>query len=230
MKEKSNIDLSEFLNGGVVSEATPPIPSVSSILQKRIAVARQGASLKQDATQKKELDHTEREASQTSEEVTPIENRVKPKNAEPTEVSKNRGNSKEREPLVDIEDKVDEKQLEHSAKAKHSEEPTHLEQSDLSLEPCDIHKPENIADLHPQRRISQKQRKESLEAYKETFLAPQRITNRKVVYLSEDTRERLDFVVRRLGDKGANVSSFLEQIARHHLDEYGDDIERWRKL
>lgn len=45
MKEKSNIDLSEFLNGGVVPEATPPIPSVASILQKRIAAARQGACL-----------------------------------------------------------------------------------------------------------------------------------------------------------------------------------------
>jgi hypothetical protein len=33
-----------------------------------------------------------------------------------------------------------------------------------------------------------------------------------------------------LGDYGANVSSFLERIALQHLEEYGDNIEQWRKL
>ena len=43
-------------------------------------------------------------------------------------------------------------------------------------------------------------------------------------------RERADFIVRRLGDKGANVSSFIENLVRIHLEEYGEDIEKWRKL
>ncbi|KGL52836.1 hypothetical protein HQ29_04165 [Porphyromonas canoris] len=81
-----------------------------------------------------------------------------------------------------------------------------------------------------QRRISHKQRKENLESYRESFLVPHKIIDRKATYLSRSTWERLEFVVCRLGDYGANVSSFLERIALQHLEEYGDDIEHWRKL
>ncbi|KGN72008.1 hypothetical protein HR17_09360 [Porphyromonas gulae] len=81
-----------------------------------------------------------------------------------------------------------------------------------------------------QRRISQKQRKENLDSYRESFLVPHKIIDRKATYLSRSTWERLEFVVRRLGDYGANVSSFLECIALRHLEEYSEDIERWRKL
>ncbi|TYK38760.1 DUF3408 domain-containing protein [Bacteroides pyogenes] len=80
------------------------------------------------------------------------------------------------------------------------------------------------------RRISHKQRQESLESYREAFLLPHKIIDRKATYLSRSTWERLEFVVRRLGDYGANVSSFLECIALRHLEEYSKDIERWRKL
>ena len=81
-----------------------------------------------------------------------------------------------------------------------------------------------------QRRISAKMRKETLEAYKQAFLVPTKLSERKAVYLSRETQERADFIVRRLGDKGANVSSFIENLARIHLEEYGEDIEKWRKL
>ena len=81
-----------------------------------------------------------------------------------------------------------------------------------------------------QRRISHKQRQESLESYREAFLSPHKIIDRKATYLSRSTWERLEFVVRRLGDYGANVSSFLECIALRHLEEYSEDIECWRKL
>lgn len=80
------------------------------------------------------------------------------------------------------------------------------------------------------KRISHKQRQESLESYREAFLSPHKIIDRKATYLSRSTWERLEFVVRRLGDYGANVSSFLECIALRHLEEYSEDIEHWRKL
>ncbi|MBR8707360.1 DUF3408 domain-containing protein [Bacteroides pyogenes] len=80
------------------------------------------------------------------------------------------------------------------------------------------------------RRISHKQRQESLESYREAFLTPHKIIDRKAAYLSRSTWERLEFVVRRLGDYGANVSSFLECIALRHLEEHSEDIEHWRKL
>ena len=81
-----------------------------------------------------------------------------------------------------------------------------------------------------QRRISAKMRKETLEAYKQAFLVPTKLYERKAVYLGRETQERADFIVRRLGDKGANVSSFIENLVRIHLEEYGEDIEKWRKL
>lgn len=81
-----------------------------------------------------------------------------------------------------------------------------------------------------QRRISAKMRKETLETYKQAYLVPTKLCNRKAVYLSRDTQERADFIVRRLGDRGSNLSSFVENIVRLHLEEYGEDIEKWRKL
>ena len=81
-----------------------------------------------------------------------------------------------------------------------------------------------------QRRISAKMRKETLEAYKRAFLVPTKLSERRAVYLSRETQERADFIVRRLGDRGSNLSSFVENIVRIHLEEYGEDIEKWRKL
>ena len=44
-----------------------------------------------------------------------------------------------------------------------------------------------------QRRISAKMRKETLEAYKQAFLVPTKLSERKAVYLSRETQERADF-------------------------------------
>ena len=81
-----------------------------------------------------------------------------------------------------------------------------------------------------QRRISAKMRKETLEVYKQAFLVPTKLSERKAVYLSRETQERADFIVRRLGDKGSNLSSFVETLVRTHLEEYREDIEKWRRL
>ena len=88
----------------------------------------------------------------------------------------------------------------------------------------------NTENATVQRRISAKMRKETLEAYKQAYLVPTKLNNRKAVYLSRETQERADFIVRRLGDRGSNLSSFVENIVRQHLEEYGEDIEKWRKL
>ena len=81
-----------------------------------------------------------------------------------------------------------------------------------------------------QRRISAKMRKETLEAYKQAYLVPTKLLSRKAVYLSKETQERADFIVRRLGDRGSNLSSFMENLVRLHLEEYGEDMEKWRRL
>ena len=47
-----------------------------------------------------------------------------------------------------------------------------------------------------QKRISAKMRKKTLEAYKQAYLVPTKLNNRKAVYLSRETQERTDFIVR----------------------------------
>lgn len=88
------------------------------------------------------------------------------------------------------------------------------------------------ADETPQvvRRISGKQRRASLEEYKETFLSVPAIEDRKPVFLSRRTRDALDRIVRMFGERRMSVSGLVENIARQHLATYGEDIEAWRKL
>ena len=52
------------------------------------------------------------------------------------------------------------------------------------------------------KRISAKMKRGTLEAYKQTFLVPAKLTERRAVYLSRAKQDRADFVVRRLGDRG----------------------------
>ena len=88
------------------------------------------------------------------------------------------------------------------------------------------------ADETPQvvRRISGKQRRASLEEYKDSFLTVPSIEDRKPVFLSRSTRDALDRIVRMFGERRMSVSGLVENIARQHLDTYGEDIEAWRKL
>ena len=83
---------------------------------------------------------------------------------------------------------------------------------------------------HVVRRISGKQRRASLEEYKETFLPVPSIEDRKPVFLSRSTRDALDRIVRMFGERRMSVSGLVENIARQHLAIYGEDIEAWRKL
>jgi len=80
------------------------------------------------------------------------------------------------------------------------------------------------------KRISGKQRKESLEEYKETFLQPPKIEDRKPVFVSREVRDRLDEVVRKLGGRRMSVSGLVENLVRHHLLIYKEDFEAWKKL
>ena len=82
----------------------------------------------------------------------------------------------------------------------------------------------------PQKRISSKQRRLSLDEYRTTYLKVPKIINRKPVFVSETVRDELDRVVRFLGGKGMSASGLIENLVRLHLDTYRNDIEQWRKL
>lgn len=82
----------------------------------------------------------------------------------------------------------------------------------------------------PQKRVSSKQRRLSLEEYRTTYLQVPKIVNRKPLFVSETVRDELDRVVRFLGGKGMSASGLIENLVRLHLDTYRNDIEQWRKL
>ena len=81
-----------------------------------------------------------------------------------------------------------------------------------------------------QRRVSSKQRKLSLEEYRNSYLKVPVIIDRKPVFVSCEVRDRLEDYVRKLGGRKMSVSGLLENIARQHLDTYDADFEQWRKL
>ncbi len=81
-----------------------------------------------------------------------------------------------------------------------------------------------------QRRVSSKQRRLSLEEYRNTYLKVPVIKDRKPVFLSCEVRDRLDDYVHKLGGRKMSVSGLLENIARQHIDTYDADFEQWRKL
>ena len=130
--------------------------------------------------------------------------------------------------FLGVEDETENESTSQEATAvPERERPTNKQDTENTMHSESARNTENAA---VQRRISAKMRKETLEAYKQAYLLPAKLSNRKAVYLSRETQERADFIVRRLGDRGSNLSSFVENIVRQHLEDYGEDIEKWRRL
>ena len=72
--------------------------------------------------------------------------------------------------------------------------------------------------------------KYSLEEYRKHFMGDYRIIDRKPIFISRELRDKLDWVARQISEDRMSLSGFMENIARHHLETYKDDIEEWRKL
>ena len=130
--------------------------------------------------------------------------------------------------FLGVEDETEsESTSQESTAVPERERPTNKQDTENTMHSESARNAENVT---IQKRISAKMRKKTLEAYKQAYLVPTKLNNRKAVYLSRETQERADFIVRRLGDRGSNLSSFVENIVRQHLEEYGEDIEKWRRL
>ena len=69
-------------------------------------------------------------------------------------------------------------------------------------------------------------KKEQTFDYRKTFLNAPKLEDRKPVFISRETRDSLDKIARRLGDRKMSVSGFLENMAKHHLEEYKDEVNR----
>lgn len=75
-----------------------------------------------------------------------------------------------------------------------------------------------------------KQRKTALDEYRRLFMQAPKIDDRKPVFVSRDTRDRLDRIMRLFGDRKMSVSGLIENLALYHLKVYENDIDFWRKL
>lgn len=95
--------------------------------------------------------------------------------------------------------------------------------------------PTNVAEEQPptpiiQRRVSSKQRKLSLEEYRNTFMRPYKIEDRKPVFISGKLRKMLDKFACKIGEDRMSMSGLLENIVRHHIELYSDDFEHWKGM
>lgn len=81
-----------------------------------------------------------------------------------------------------------------------------------------------------QQRIGKQQRKSDFAELKATFLTPAKLVKRHPVNIEDDVWEQLERIARILGDRGANVGSYINAVLAEHLNFYADDIEIWRKF
>lgn len=82
----------------------------------------------------------------------------------------------------------------------------------------------------PVHRVSSKQRRISFEEYRSVYLPVPKIENRMPVFISARLRDELDKMARRLGDKRMSASGIVENMVKHHLITYGDELKEWYKL
>lgn len=95
--------------------------------------------------------------------------------------------------------------------------------------------PTNVVEQQPltppiHRRVSSKQRKLSLEEYRNTFMRPYKIEDRKPVFISGKLRKMLDKFACKIGKDRMSMSGLLENIVRHHIELYSEDFEHWKGM
>ena len=88
----------------------------------------------------------------------------------------------------------------------------------------------NDGKLPPVHRVSSKQRRLSFEEYRSVYLPVPKIENRMPIFISASLRDELDKIARRLGGKRMSASGIVENMVKHHLITYGDELKEWYKL
>ena len=89
---------------------------------------------------------------------------------------------------------------------------------------------ESASTVQPKQLRIGKQRKSDFAEFKATYLTPTKLVKRHPVNIEEDVWAQFERIARILGDRGANVGSYINSVLAEHLKLYADDIEIWRKL
>ena len=175
-------------------------------------------SNQQKPQQEEQPQKTEAFASTDSSEATPSSLVTVPTSMEPMQ--------KDSGEFTTVEEHVAEVAAEYSAPIPLSES------SDAPMMPVE---PAPLTDGNdgkqaPMRRVSSKQRRLSFEEYRSVYLQVPKIENRMPVFISVSLRDELDKIARRLGGKRMSASGIVENMVKHHLITYGDELKEWYKL
>ena len=130
----------------------------------------------------------------------------------------------------------DEETIEEKTMVKVAAEPSDPKPSSESYDvPMTEAEPVSLPDgndgkLPPVHRVSSKQRRLSFEEYRSVYLPVPKIENRMPVFISASLRDELDKIARRLGGKRMSASGIVENMVKHHLITYGDELKEWYKM
>ena len=104
-------------------------------------------------------------------------------------------------------------------------------EQNVEIKPSGVENEVQEHSFSPPARITGKRRRLALEEYKQQFLQVPKIDDRKPVFISRNLRDRLNRIIGQLRDDSrVSLSGFMENLVRHHLEAYGEDIEQWRRM
>lgn len=95
-----------------------------------------------------------------------------------------------------------------------------------------VSEPDAVSEVDESRptRISAKQRREELDSFKSEYLLPHKFEKKHNVAIEDEQWEQLDLIVRRVGDRKSNATSYLNSIIAAHLREVLPKVKEWMKL
>ena len=129
------------------------------------------------------------------------------------------------------EEKIEEETMVKVAAEFSDPIPSSASQDSLSMPEESASLPDgNDGKQPPMHRVSSKQRRLSFEEYRSVYLPVPKIENRVPVFISASLRDELDKIARRLGGKRMSASGIVENMVKHHLITYGDELKEWYKL
>ena len=86
--------------------------------------------------------------------------------------------------------------------------------------PVDLVEPEPIEEKPNKRKRSQ------AVDYETFFLSRNELRDRQGLYISRDNYKTLQTLVRAISNERLSVSGLVDNIVKHHIELYGDDINR----